>query len=200
MTYGTLARRVRDETLGHGLRLAAFKGCLERYSPIGWQASFDYLCIVAGPIRRDSTALVRALDLLSASRDLYLGELAAYQQHRLAAKRAGRRTPSKGGRGPSASWRWRGAERAAALFALGHDHERRTRVGPEPAGLVERCLKRNGHLDAADLVLLDRLQVAVEHYRTKGFDRDNPDWTRWHDSSAEYRLLAHVHDAAYAVT
>ncbi|RSM74282.1 hypothetical protein DMB66_02430 [Actinoplanes sp. ATCC 53533] len=198
MSYGTFARQVRDSSLPDGVRLAAFKGCLERYCPIGYEASFRYLKLSVGPFERDPDALLRALVMLTASRDLWLVAQAAYAENRRTAKRSGRRTPAKNEPQPGGHWLWLGAERAAALFALEHEYSRRGAPEASLGSLVERTLTTRGVLDAADRTLLDQLRADVDHYRTRGFDWEKPDWQSWHRSSDALRLLAHVRNAAYA--
>ena len=198
MSYGTLARRVRDGSLPHGLRLASLKGCLERYSPIRYEASFGYLELCAGPFERDPEALLRAVNLLTASRDLWLVELKGYEENRRTAKRSGRRTPAKDEPSPGGEWLWLGAERAAALFALQFEYGRLEVRQPGLAPLVERTLADRGVLGPADRALLDRLRADVDHYRTRGFDWEEPDWPAWHRSSDALLLLVHVRNAAYA--
>ena len=198
MSYGAFARRVRDDSLPHGVRLASFKGCLERYHPIGYEASFGYLELDAGPFGRDADALVRALDLLTASRDLWLVAQAAYAESRRTAKRCGRRTPAKNEPRPGRNWLWFGAERAAALFALEFEYRRREARLPGLAPLIERTLASHGMLDRADHTLLDQLEADVNRYRTRGFGWERPDWSAWHRSSDALRLLAHVRNAADA--
>ena len=198
MSYGTFARRVRDDALPHGVRFAAFTGCLERYRPIGWEASLGFLELCAGPLQRDAAALLRAVDLLTASRNLWLVERAAYEENRRIAKRSGRRTPAKNEPSPGGEWLWLGAERAAALFALEFEYRSRGAVQPGLQPLVDRSLANGGVLDAEDRALLSRLRADVDHYRTRGFDREKPDWAAWHRSSDAFRLLVHVRNAAYA--
>jgi hypothetical protein len=198
VSYGTFARRVRNDSLPHGVRIASFNGCLERYHPIGYEASFGYLELRAGPFRSDPEALLRAVDLLTASRDLWLAELAAYEENRRTAKRSGRRTPAKNEASPGGEWLWLGAERDAALFALEFEYRSRKAHQPGLAPLVERTLANRGELGAADRAHLDRLRAGVDHYRTHGFEWQNPDWPAWHRSSDSLRLLAHVRNAAYA--
>jgi hypothetical protein len=198
VSYGTFARRVRDDSLPHGVRYAEFKGCVERYGPLGWEASLAYLEQCAGPFEHDTEALLRAESLLTASRELWLEELAAYEENRRSAKRAGRRTPSKNEPFPGRDWLWLGAERAAALFALQFEHRRRVAQQPGLKPLVERTLHNQGDLDATDRALLGRLREDVDYYRTHGFDWNKPDWPAWHRSSDALRLLAHVRNAAYA--
>lgn len=182
----------------HGVRLDAFRGCLQRYRPIGYEASYGYLKRCVGPFEHDPDALLRALDVLTASRDLWLVAQAAYAQSRRTAKLSGRRTPAKNEPRPAGDWLWLGAERAAALFALEHEYRRREALDPGLASLVERTLTRCGVLDRADRIVLDQLRADVDHYRTRGFDWDKPDWRSWHRSSDALRLLAHIRNAAYA--
>ena len=117
MGYGTFARRARHGSLPHGVRLAAFKGCLERYHPIGYEVSFGYLKLTAGPFERDPDALLQALVQLTASRGLWLVAQAAYAENRRTAKRSGRRTPAKNEPRPGGHWSWLGAERVHASKA-----------------------------------------------------------------------------------
>ncbi|WP_212992259.1 hypothetical protein [Actinoplanes auranticolor] len=198
MSYGTYERRVRNDSLPHGVRLAAFNGCLERYRPIGWEASLGYLELCAGPLERDTSALLRAVDMLTTSRNLWLVERAAYEETRRAAKRCGRRTAGKNEPSPGGEWLWLGAERAAALFALEFEYRSRGAVQPGLKPLVERSLANGGVLDAKDRALLSRLRADVDYYRTRGFYREKPDWMAWHRSSDTFRLLAHIRNAAYA--
>jgi len=84
---------------------AVLAGCVQLYQPLGYLATFGYLNHVAGPFRRDKAALLRALDKLTASRNLWLAEVDAYASRRRDAKRL-----------PTC---WYGDSRRAATFTLG---------------------------------------------------------------------------------
>jgi hypothetical protein len=118
VSFGTYARKVRDPGLPYGRRIQALAGCVQRYRPLGYQATFDYLTRVAGPLRHDEAALLRALDSISASRELWQRELLEYADRRRAAKRSGRRRPRTTESNPSRPTHWYGDSQRAARFAL----------------------------------------------------------------------------------
>ncbi|WP_143220664.1 hypothetical protein [Actinomadura sp. CNU-125] len=96
MSFGTYARRVRAGSLDPRDRHMALRCAVGRYRPLGFNATWAYVTAVARPlpdVRRDVPALVRALDVLEASRSVRLAEDAAFAAVRRAEKAAGRRTP-----------------------------------------------------------------------------------------------------------
>jgi len=98
---------------------AVLAGCVQLYQPLGYLATFGYLNHVAGPFRRDKAALLRALDKLTASRNLWLAEVDAYASRRRDAKRLGRRVPRSSDTNPNLPTCWYGDSRRAATFTLG---------------------------------------------------------------------------------
>ncbi|KUL30920.1 hypothetical protein [Actinoplanes awajinensis] len=167
MSFGTYARRVRDPALPYGRRVSALAGCVQHYQPVGFKATFVHLEQVAGPFRHDEAALLRAVDLLTASRERWLAEVRAYATRRSTAKRLGHRTPSAAGRFPMKPAHWYGDSRAAALTALGYLLRRRAKgrpirgadADPEVVRLAATCLAGGGHLDAAGRQEQRRLQL-----------------------------------------
>lgn len=96
MGFKTYARRVRDEQLPLARRYTALRCAVGHYCPLGFHATWAYLSATACPspdLRRDPSALPRALDTLEASRAVRLNELEAFAARRHAEKAAGRRTP-----------------------------------------------------------------------------------------------------------
>lgn len=199
MSFGTYARKVRDPSLAYGRRINALAGCVERYQPIGYHATFGYLEHVSGRFRRDEAALLRAIAALSASRDLWLLELGAYAKQRTAAKRHGRRTPTNGVPNPNSPLCWYGDSRKAALFALAFLLRRAERGGPGRASaadaavlrLSSTCVEREGRLSRAELEQVHSLRTRFQHLRqVSGW----PDihWTNWrkaHDSLWALHLI-----------
>jgi hypothetical protein len=117
VSFGTFERKVRNSSLAYGQRIEALAGCVERYGPLGFHGTFEYLEHVAGQFRHDEAALLRAMDALSSSRDLWLVELNAYAEQRRSAKRKGRRNAPVRDLDRSRSAR-PGEARNAATFAL----------------------------------------------------------------------------------
>jgi len=92
--------------------------CVERYCPIGFQATLDYLEETAGPYRSDESALVAAAGMLREAHSLWQEELARYAAQRRSAKRAGQRVPRPSDPNPNVLAAWHGQEKQAALFAV----------------------------------------------------------------------------------
>ncbi|MFD8496844.1 hypothetical protein [Amycolatopsis sp. NPDC059657] len=95
-------------------------------------------------VRPDEKALVRALEMIEASRGAWHAELRAYGERRLRAKRAGRRRPAPGEENPHYLTRWHGDERRAALHAVMFDSRRKLAPlvvpGDPVAGQVQSCV------------------------------------------------------------
>jgi hypothetical protein len=181
MSFGTYARKVRDPSLPYGCRINALAGCVQRYQPVGYQATFAYLEHVAGPFRRDEGALLRAMDMLSSSRDLWLVELGDYARQRKRAKRMGRRIPGIAEPGPTC---WYGDQRDAAVFALTYLLRRMAKgrpvraeaAGEEVLSLASSCVDDGGRVGRERL---DELRVQFERQREVA---GRPDWREAHDS------------------
>ncbi|WP_406061596.1 hypothetical protein OG462_27490 [Streptomyces sp. NBC_01077] len=98
MSFGTFARRVRDEQSPPARRHRALRWAVTEYGPLGFHATWAYLAATALPapdLRRDMSALLRALDTLEASRAARLEEVAAFAARRSMEKEAGLRTPRR---------------------------------------------------------------------------------------------------------
>ncbi|MCP2258214.1 hypothetical protein LX15_001908 [Streptoalloteichus tenebrarius] len=117
MSFNNFARKVRDPSLPYGRRVSALGSCVQLYRPIGFHATFSFLRERAGQIRQDERALLRALEMVEASRALWHAEIARYAAARRAAKRQGRRRPHLSDH-PYRPTRWYGAAREAAVHAL----------------------------------------------------------------------------------
>lgn len=197
MSFGTYARKVADSSLPYGRRINALAGCVERYSPIGYPATFAYLEQVAGPFRRDEAALVRALDMLVRSRRLWLAELNEYATGRRSAKRLGRRNTRATDDNPGSPVCWYGDAKRAAIFAIGFTLEHGSGAGAdaEAVRLALSCLETSGELSFTTREHLEELRQRFRKLRrVSGWpDVDWPNWRRANDSMT---LLHHVARAA----
>lgn len=144
MGFTNFARKVRDPALPYGHRVVSLRSCAQLYRPIGFEATLSYLAHKAGPFGEDEGALLRALDVIEASRAAWQGELRAYAAERTEAKRRGLRTPGPGERNPNSPEYWYGARREAALHAVGHWRVRLRHTG------LDDGLSRAVDLCAAD--------------------------------------------------
>lgn len=119
MSFAVDARKARNAALPHGRRVSGLHACVRRYHPLGFLATLSYLEQVAGPYRKDPAALLRAVDCLTESRELWKAAVAAYAVTRREAKSHGQRAPRPQDPNPShAPDQWYGASRAAARHAL----------------------------------------------------------------------------------
>ena len=119
MSFAVDARKVRNAGLPHGRRVAGLHACVQRYHPLGFLATLSFLEHRAGPYRSDEAALLRALDCLTESRELWKAAVTDYATGRRAAKSLGQRTPRPQDPNPSyAPDQWYGASRQAARHAL----------------------------------------------------------------------------------
>lgn len=119
MSFAVDARKARNSTLPHGRRVSGLHSCVQRYHPLGFLATLSFLEQLAGPYRSDDAALLRAVDCLTESRELWKGAVADYAAHRRQAKSRGERTPRPQDPNPShAPDQWYGASRKAARHAL----------------------------------------------------------------------------------
>lgn len=199
MSFGTYARRTRDPSLPYGSRINALAGCVQRYQPVGYQATFAYLKHVAGNFRRDEAALLRATGVLSSSRDLWLLELDDYARRRSEAKREGRRSPRATELDPTSPTCWYGDQRNAATFALGFLLSRMAKgrtvrtdaAGTEVLSLASGCVENGGHLGQGERERLDHLRLRFERQRdvAGGPDIDWPSWREAHDSLGILHLI-----------
>jgi len=107
-----------------GQRVLALCRCAEKYSPIGFQATLDYLEEHAGPFRTDEDALLAATEMLRQAHSLWQHELRQYAARRRAEKRAGQRVPGPLDRNPNILQTWHGREQEVALFSVRRWRER----------------------------------------------------------------------------
>ncbi|MFE5946303.1 hypothetical protein [Streptomyces sp. NPDC056480] len=169
MSFGTYARRVRDEQAGPARRYGALRCAVAEYGPLGFHATWAYLAATAVPapdLRRDTAALLRALDVLEASRAARIEETAAFAARRRVEKAAGVRVPRSddplaqpwrphwpGGAGPSRLGLVAAvANRRAAFLEVPH---------PDPSllpdGLRGPLMDLHGRLDACAAAYLTAL-------------------------------------------
>lgn len=191
MSFGTYERKVRNPALPYRQRFNALVRCVERYSPLRFHATFGYLEHVAGRIRDEEAALIRAMDALSSSRDCWLIELNAYAAGRRAAKHLGRRNPPMNDL-YRAYFIWHGDARNAAMFALGfvlrpagRDRPRRVpTIDAAVLRLASACLEHGGHPNSLQVEQARLLRSEFQHLRqvTGWPDIDWPNWHRANDS------------------
>ncbi|AWS41653.1 hypothetical protein [Streptosporangium sp. 'caverna'] len=84
MSFGTYARRVRDQALPYGRRYTSLRCAVGHYKPLGFNATWNHITSRAGQVRTDEAALLRALDILETSREARLAEMAAFALRRKA--------------------------------------------------------------------------------------------------------------------
>ncbi|MEU8528467.1 MULTISPECIES: hypothetical protein [Streptomyces] len=136
MGFGTYARTVRDERLPSARRHSALRCAVGLYRPLGFHATWAYLAATAVPapdMRRDTGALLRALDVLEASRAVRLREVAAFAERRRGEKAAGRRTPRAADTAPFRGPRWPGdtaPSRLGLVAAVANRHAAFRRLPP----------------------------------------------------------------------
>ncbi|MFI0937467.1 hypothetical protein [Streptomyces sp. NPDC021020] len=192
MSFGAYARRARDPRLPYGQRVSMPRSCVQLHRPIGFHATLSLLAAQAGPFEssrgsrradRDDTALLRALEVLEASRAAWHAELRAYD-----AERRGSLSPAPAARNPYevTSRRWAAAPREGALHALAYILGRgwTDLAGDDPAGaelkpLVTACLAAGGPLTPGQL---DELTDCVRRLRGRapGSRTCGLLWAAWH--------------------
>ncbi len=179
MSFGTYARQVRNQDLPHGLRYVSLRCAVERYMPVGYDATWDYLTSRAGRVRKDETALLRALDILETSRKARLAEMAVFALRRTSEKRD-RRAPSADEHRYRHGWRWPGPDAHEAMHrtvqTLWTRHQRLpfpevpslVTPGSTVADCVQTYLRRGGalhpgHRDILRSCLADLRAVRFDH-------------------------------------
>jgi hypothetical protein len=119
VSFAVDARKARNPDLPHSRRVTGLLSCVKRYHPLGFLATLSFLEQKAGPYRSDPAALLRAVDCLTESRNLWKAAVATYAQTRLAAKSRGERTTRPQDPNPSHTPdQWYGPSREAAHHAL----------------------------------------------------------------------------------
>ncbi|WP_245651688.1 GNAT family N-acetyltransferase [Streptosporangium amethystogenes] len=182
MSFGTYARRVRNQDLPYGLRYTSLRCAVERYMPVGHHATWDYITGRAGRVRTDEAALLRALDILETSREAWLAEMAAFALRRTTEKRD-RRTVSADEHRYRHGWRWPGPDAHEATHQTVQTLWARRRRLPFPevpslvtldstvADCVQTYLRRGGalHPDHRDV-----LRSCLADLRAVRFDYRSP--------------------------
>jgi hypothetical protein len=170
VSFAADARKVRDANLPHLRRLAAFHSCVQRYKPLGFRATLSFVEQLAGPYRSDEPALLRAIAVVTDSREEWKEAVCAYATARGHAKSAGQRTPPPNDPNPSHfPPHWYGAARYGALHALAFRQFRgllppkRDSVASEVHTLVTQTLAKGGDLDPAERDLLSDLTAELRH-------------------------------------
>lgn len=197
MSFGTYARKVTDGSLPYGQRINALAGCVQLYRPLGYLATFDYLNHVAGTFRRDETALLRALEMLTVSRELWLAELDAYATRRRRAKRLGQRTPPSSDTNPNSPVCWYGDSRRAATFTLGYllrKPDRISHADGDVVRLASSVLNTPGDGDRVTPEKLNVLRRRLEQLRDAS-GRPNVDWPNWHKAHQSLWILRQISHA-----
>ncbi|MFD7961491.1 hypothetical protein ACFV5J_11880 [Streptomyces zaomyceticus] len=195
MSFGTYARRVRDVGAPTARRHTALRRAVSEYCPLGFHATWAYVSATALPspdLRRDSTALLRALGILEASRAVRIAEGASFAARRRVEKAAGLRTP----RGAPVTRVWRphwptaagtAPSRLGLVAAVADRHRAFGRLprpdaipvtggpvtgGPAPDGLVAggpaaRLTELHGRLEACGTAYLTALGLPDEAARAE---------------------------------
>lgn len=156
MGFTERARRVRDSGLAHGQRVAALCSCVRWYHPIGYRATLSFLAEVAGPYLRHEHALLRALDMLEASRAAWLTEIHAYATRRTEEKQNGSSSSRRDDRQPViAGGHWYDTRpdisRRAAVRALKLWEQEHETADPAVRTLVRDCVATGGRISADQL-------------------------------------------------
>ena len=115
MSFGNFARLTRDTSRPLAERAGALRSCVQLYRPIGFRATLSFL----RPDERDEAALLRALSLLEASRNLRKTHVLRYAASRTRSKLSGHRVPAGSEPNPLDHFGyWYGAPREAARHAI----------------------------------------------------------------------------------
>ncbi|GIF26640.1 hypothetical protein BJ973_001086 [Actinoplanes tereljensis] len=197
MSFGTYARKVADGSSPYERRINALAGCVQLYRPLGYLATFGYLNHVAGHFRRDEEALLRALDMLTASRQLWLAEVDAYASRRRAAKRLGRRIPRSSDSNPNLPACWYGDSRRAAFFTLGYllsKQDRNSHADVDVIRLASSVLETHGNVNGVNLDQVSVLRRRLEQLRAAS-GWPNVDWPNWHKANQSLWILHQVSNA-----
>ncbi|MEU1816838.1 hypothetical protein ABZ543_16790 [Streptomyces roseifaciens] len=94
MSFSVHAKRVRDRSLPLVQRHRALRDVVGLYCPLGFHGTWAHLS-TAGDLRNDEGALLRALEMLEASRAVWIRETETFAEHRREEKARHRRTPPR---------------------------------------------------------------------------------------------------------
>jgi hypothetical protein len=173
VSFAVDARKVRNAALPHDHRVSGLRACVQRYHPLGYLATLSFLEHLAGPYSSDEAALLRAVDCLTQSRDLWKDAVADYARSRRAAKSRGERTPRPQDPNPSHTPdQWYGASRQAARYALAFRHDRdllppaTDDVAADVLALVKATLKSPALTDDQRSLLADLTAELRRRIRT----------------------------------
>jgi hypothetical protein len=140
-------------------RHSALRCAVGCYCPLGFNATWSYLS-TTGDLRNDERALLRALDMLEQSRNVWLAEMSAFADRRRAEKRRHRRTPPAAEVDFLLGWRWPGPQGHQVMFR---------EIGLCWAGHLEGPFPEVPAADKGDLVYLDStLAGCVSTYLRNG--------------------------------
>jgi hypothetical protein len=158
VSFSSCARKVLDTSLPLEHRVNALRGCLRRYRPMSFEASFGFLRFVVGDFTRDAALLPQALELLTASYTAWQAELRAYAVLRRHAKRLGYRVPHPSAPNPNEPSHWYGAPREAALHAVWVWYSKGDSADIDVHTLAVALIER-GRFTAAQREIFDRVLV-----------------------------------------
>ncbi len=156
---------------------------MQLYRPLGFHATLSYLEEIAGPFRRDEQALLRALELLTISRELWKADVRDYAAQRRRLKLRGQRSPRPTDPNPSHfPDHWYGARQEAALHALKFWCRRRLpdlltesdHVAEDLHACVAACLESGGSLTAAQHQILTDCKTALQQRLRPGIAQNDP--------------------------
>ncbi|GAA1193866.1 hypothetical protein F4556_007351 [Kitasatospora gansuensis] len=210
MSFNNFARKVRDPALPLGLRVSILRSCVQLYRPIGFHATLSFLASQAGDFNGDEVALLRALDVLEASRDARTEGLRIYGAMRRQEKVRGRRIPRVREPNPNTSTgQWHRAPQEAALHAVGFLSGKPDLLSPDDlvAVRVGQCvtasLASGGLLEPVQLEILEECVTALRDRRTAGaYQADAVQYFKDRDLltlALHVRTAAAPHDTAAVV-
>ncbi|WP_157641421.1 hypothetical protein [Longispora albida] len=200
MSFSNFVRRARDPGRPHLARVASLCSAVQVYRPLGHRATLSYLTRISGPYEKDEAALLRAVELLTASRGIAVQERAAYGARRGTEKAAGRRRPAPGDYPDQQIWHL--DPRDGAMHALWFWLRDTRRAGHRDPGLVRlarECLV-TGSLSPADqeaLAEVHSVSQAVVRMPWTGAPGGD---SRWHTARQRLRIVHHLRTAARLYT
>ncbi|WP_371572543.1 hypothetical protein [Streptomyces sp. NBC_01314] len=116
MSFRVYARRVRDRDVPFVRRHRALRDAAGCYHPLGFDGTWAHLR-TAGDVRNDEAALLRALEMLEASRAVWLTEMESFANRRRSEKAMHRRTPRQEETRYLHGWRWPGPQAKQAMLS-----------------------------------------------------------------------------------
>lgn len=141
--------------------------------------------------------MLRALDMLTVSRELWLAEVDAYATSRRKAKRLGQRTPRASDTNPNLPTCWYGDSRRAATYTLGYllrKPDRISNADPDVIRLASSVLETPGDSNRVPLEQLHAFQKRLEQLRAASGWPD-VDWPNWHKANESLWVLRQISNA-----